>query len=222
MRDYAAYVSPSLLPLAATLLALAGIRDGETVVDLGCGAGLLTHPAAAAAGPGARVFGVDADAAALVYARTRRASAVCWVRADAARLPVRPGSVDKVLCGTPLRSLGDPAAVVVEAVRVLVPGGRLSLAAWESFGGDAEAAARDALGAPPEPDDLGALASGLRVGYDAAEEVTLPFAGGATYAAWRASFAPAAAPDAVAALAARLGDAPVVARGRVRYLTART
>lgn len=224
VRDYAVHVSPSLLPVAATLLALAGIRDGETVVDLGCGAGLLTHPAAAAAGPGARVFGLDSDPAALTYARARRSNAICWVNGGGERLPFAGGQVHKVMCGGPFGRLGDPAAVVAEVARVLVPGGRVAVAAWEAFRGLAENAAADVLGPPvPGAPVPGLLAEGgLHLVYDRAEDVVVPFATGATYAAWRSALTPSADAGAVAALAARLGDAPVVAQGRVRFVTART
>jgi ubiquinone/menaquinone biosynthesis C-methylase UbiE len=138
----------ALLPMVATILALTGVRDGEVVVDVGCGDGLLTHPAAAAAGPLGRVFGVDADAAALAAGRARRESRVAWVRVAADRLPFAGGTVDKVVCGD------GSAALLADAVRVLVPGGRLVVATW---------------GAEPADDLLRGL--GLRVAHAGEEEV---------------------------------------------------
>jgi ubiquinone/menaquinone biosynthesis C-methylase UbiE len=108
--------------VVATLLALAGVRDGDRVLDAGCGAGALTFPAAAAAGPKGRVFGVDDDAAALVSARERRPSRVGWVRADSARLPFADGTLDKVLSAR-----DGERAPFAEYARVLKPGGRLAL-----------------------------------------------------------------------------------------------
>ena len=117
----------ALLAVAATVLALAGIREGEVVADLVCGTGWLTHPAVAAAGPAGRVFGVDADPASLALARDRRASAVLWIQGDVTRLPFGPGTVDKILCGPTGSGL---AAVLADVARVLVPGGRVVVSSW--------------------------------------------------------------------------------------------
>ncbi|HEV2889997.1 MAG TPA: methyltransferase domain-containing protein [Frankiaceae bacterium] len=234
-RDYADHVDPSMLPVAATLLALAGVREGEVVVDVACGTGLLTHPAAAAAGPGGRVYGVDDDGDALAVARTRRPSAAGWARASVASLPFRTGSVDKVVCGAVLHRLPDVRPAVAEWARVLAPGGRVAVGAWGSF---AESAAEDAVlraldehgvdpaacerrvallwdGAERRSDALPALLAeaGLRVTHEAAGDVTVPFVGAGAFAAWRLSF-----PRAVSAMgAAANGDraalrASVVAR----------
>lgn len=219
-RDYAAHVSPSLLAVAATLLALAGVRDGETVVDVGCGAGLLTHPAAAAAGPAGRAYGVDVSPEMLALARERRPSEVCWVRGDATRLPFAAGSVDKVVCGGVLNHLADVRPALAEYARVLAPSGRLAVSAWGDFRDDrAENAVLDALAASgvdraacerrtsladgAEARDAAELpdllrAAGLRIVHRTDGEVTVPFAGAAAYATWRLAF-----PRAAAALAAR-------------------
>lgn len=244
-RGYADHVSPSLLPVAATVLALAGVRDGETVLDVGCGAGLLTHPAAAAAGPDARVYGLDLDPTLLDVARRRRASAVCWVRGEPVRLPFRDRGVDKVLCGSVLHRLADVRPALAEWRRVLAPGGRVAVSAWgELLDGPAESAVAAALaaegvdpaaygrrvplvagGSPRDAAELPDLlrAAGLRVVHETADEVTLPFVGGAAYAAWRLSFASAAAAvpsDVVSDVVAALGPAPVSVHARIHYVTA--
>jgi SAM-dependent methyltransferase len=121
-RDPATGAAP--LPVVATVLALAGIRDGEVVVDVGCATGLLTHPAAAAGGPLGRVFGVDVDPALLAAARDRRASRIGWLRAAPDRLPFASGAVDKVLAGA---AFGTPSPFA-ECARVLRPYGRLVVA----------------------------------------------------------------------------------------------
>ncbi|HVF03493.1 MAG TPA: methyltransferase domain-containing protein [Frankiaceae bacterium] len=255
-RDFATYAGPSLLPAAATLLALAGVREGETVADVGCGAGVLTHPAAAAAGPSGRVFGIDCDERLLAVARDRRPSPVAWLRADAARLPVRTASVDKLLCASVLHRVADVRPVLAEWARALAPGGRVAVSAWGAFsasphedalvaalaerGVDGGAVGRGlalaAAGAARPASDLPDLLreAGLRVGYDVAEEVTLPFGGPEPYAHWRLSFprvadalGRGAAADGVraavvAAVAGALGDAPVLVHSRIQYATATT
>jgi SAM-dependent methyltransferase len=234
----AAYVPPALLPVAATLLALAGIRTGETVVDAGCGAGLLTHPAAAAAGPDGRVYGVDPDPALLAAARARRASAVSWVRADPARLPFAGRSVDKLLCAGVSRGGGATVADwAAEWARVLAAGGRVAACAWGEFAvdGPEEAvrrAVRDATGADAAEPDAGDLPhllrmAGLRVVHETEGAVVVPFESAAAWAAWRLAFPRAAAAlggPAAAAVAARVaeevGDRPVHSEAVVRYVTA--
>ncbi|HEX8002687.1 MAG TPA: methyltransferase domain-containing protein [Mycobacteriales bacterium] len=218
-RDHADYVDPSMLPVAATVLALAGVRDGEVVVDVSCGTGLLTHPAAAAAGPSGRVYGVDADQHALDVARGRRPSPVTWTRASCAALPFADGSVDKVVCGVVLHRLPDVRPVLAEWARVLTPAGRATVAAWGAFHASAAEDAvlravadhgidpsscerRVALLRDGAPHDGGALPAllddaGLRVTHAAENEVTVPFVGAAAFARWRLSL-----PRAAAALAA--------------------
>ena len=220
-RDYADHVTPSLLAVAATLLALAGIREGETVVDVGCGTGLLTHPASAAAGPDGRVYGIDPDSHALALARSRRTSSVRWAISSPDRLPFAAGSVDKVVCGVMLHRFPDVLPVLAEWARVLTPVGRAAVGAWTSFPASAaEDAVTRALsdhGVDPASferrvhlmragtafDATGLPAmlgeAGLRVTHEAGGDVTVPFAGAAAFASWRLAFPRAAA---------ALGDAP--------------
>jgi SAM-dependent methyltransferase len=239
---------PVLLPVTATLLALAGIRSGETVVDVGCGAGTLTFPAAAAAGPTGRVYGVDPSAAALVAARARRESPARWVRAAAERLPFASASAHKVLNGPALHLLPDLAPVLAEQARILRDGGRMTASAWGAFAaGPEEAAFAEALAAQGgdvaayggrlafdgtfRPGaDLPALLreAGLRLAHEAADAVTVRLPDAAAYAAWRLTFAPVSAatlaPRAaralVAAVAAALGPEPVAVPAVVHSATA--
>ncbi|MEV7589547.1 class I SAM-dependent methyltransferase [Streptomyces sp. NPDC089922] len=93
-----------------------------TLLDLGCGTGIVT---ARLARPGLRVLGADASRGMAVRARHR---GVPVALADAARLPLGPGSVDAV-CAVwllhLLRERGQARAVVAEAARVLRLGGVL-------------------------------------------------------------------------------------------------
>ncbi|MBT2449026.1 class I SAM-dependent methyltransferase [Streptomyces sp. ISL-43] len=94
----------------------------RTLLDLGCGTGIVTTRIAAAR-PALRVLGADASygMAAMAYSR-----GVAVVLASGTRLPVRPGSLDAVSAVWLLHLLRAPgavAAVVAEAGRVLRPGG---------------------------------------------------------------------------------------------------
>jgi SAM-dependent methyltransferase len=236
--------APSLLPVAATLLALAGIRSGETVVDVACGTGFVTHAAAAAAGATGRVYGVDASAGSLVAARARRESSARWVAADAAALPFPAGVADKVLNGPGLHRHPDLRPVLAEQARVLGGWGRLVACAWGAFAAGPEeaafAAALAAAGATPDAyaaslvldgvprpgADLGAVLrdAGLRVVHQATDAVTVRLPDGAAYAAWRLAFAAPLAPPVASAVAgavlAALGPGPVAVPAVVHSATA--
>ncbi len=115
-------------PLAAAMVALAGVRPGEQVLDPCCGAGTLAVEAARA---GARVVGVDRDPAAVAAAQRNGDAAAGWIRADAGALPIGTGAVHRVLLNPPWgRSVARsgmlarrPGLLAREVRRVLAPGG---------------------------------------------------------------------------------------------------
>jgi len=118
-------------PVAAAMVRLAGISPGDVVLDPCCGAGTLLIEAS---GTGARLLGADADPVALRAASANAAGrAVHWIRSDAGALPLRTGSVDRILVNPPwdrqVAAQGelaiDPAHLWSEARRVLRPGGHL-------------------------------------------------------------------------------------------------
>ena len=109
------------------ILGAAGVKRGETVVDLGCGTGLV---ALAAAEKGGRVIGVDASGEMLERlesrARARGVDGLSLVHGDMRRLPLRDGSVDVVVSCYAFHHLSDDGKELAcaEAFRVLRPGGR--------------------------------------------------------------------------------------------------
>jgi arsenite methyltransferase len=118
---------------AARLIELAGIRDGARVLDVATGTGLVAQAAAALAGPGGSVVGIDLAPEMLALARRKLAGAanVTFQPGDAERLDFSDHSFDVVLCASSLFFVPDMLAALREWRRVLVPGGR---AGFSSFG----------------------------------------------------------------------------------------
>jgi SAM-dependent methyltransferase len=105
------------------------LRPGETVLDLGSGAGIDAFLAADEVGPGGRVIGVDMTPQMLERARKNAASAgranVEFREGRLEALPVEDGSVDAVTSNCVINLVPDKAAVFAEVARVLKPGGRM-------------------------------------------------------------------------------------------------
>jgi SAM-dependent methyltransferase len=110
-------------------LQFAGLVAGETVLDLGSGAGFDAFLAAREVGASGRVIGVDMTPEMLERAR-RNAGAIGAVNTEfrAGRieaLPVEDASVDVVISNCVINLVPDKAAVYREVARVLRPGGRV-------------------------------------------------------------------------------------------------
>lgn len=108
------------------LLAAAGVGAGDALVDLACGPGGV---AAEAARRGARVTLLDFSRAMLERARPRHPDGT-FVAASAERLPLRDGTVDRMVCNFGLLHLPRPDEALAEAARVLRPGGRAAWSVW--------------------------------------------------------------------------------------------
>lgn len=112
-------------------VALAGIREGEVVVDLGCGGGMDVFLAARKVGPAGRVFGIDMTTEMLERARAGQQKLgltnVEFHQATIDRLPLPDNSVDCVISNCVINLVPDKLAVFREILRVLQPGGRVAL-----------------------------------------------------------------------------------------------
>lgn len=111
---------------------LASLREGETVVDLGSGAGMDAFYAAALVGPAGTVIGVDFTQEQLAKARRSAAhSGLGQLEFREGRieaLPVADSTADCVISNGVINLCPDKASVFAEAARVLKPGGRLAIA----------------------------------------------------------------------------------------------
>jgi SAM-dependent methyltransferase len=107
------------------------LRPGETVVDVGCGAGFDTLIAAQHVGQDGRVIAVDMTAEmrdkAAAGARAMRLSNIDVVEGFAESLPVEDESVDVVISNGVVNLCPDKPAVFREMLRVLKPGGRIQV-----------------------------------------------------------------------------------------------
>jgi SAM-dependent methyltransferase len=111
--------------------ALASLRDGETVLDLGAGGGFDCFIAARQVGPSGSVIGVDmtADMVARARGNARKVNAtnVEFRLGEIEHLPVADASIDVILSNCVINLSPDKPAVFGEAFRVLRAGGRLAI-----------------------------------------------------------------------------------------------
>lgn len=123
----------ALTPVTAALLAAAAPRDGEAVLDIGCGAGETALAADAAVGDAGHVIGLDVSAPLLARARDRAGalgSAAEFIAADAASWAGEQG-FDLIMSRFGVMFFADPAAALAHLHRLAAPAGRLTFACWQ-------------------------------------------------------------------------------------------
>ena len=137
--------------VGSDLVARVGVGDAETVLDVACGTGNATIPAAVA---GARPTGLDITPELLERARWRAAEAgleIEWIEGDAEALPFNDGSLDVVLSTFGCMFAPDHRKAAAEIARVVRPGGRIGIAAWTPDGGIGRFFGALSEFAPPPP-----------------------------------------------------------------------
>lgn len=115
-------------PAFATAVAELGLRQGDSVLDAGCGTGRALPPLREAVGPTGTVLAADLTPAMLdEVVRAGRHRYAGLLLTDVSRLPLRDGSLDAVFGGGLISHLPGPGAGLRELARVVRPGGVLAL-----------------------------------------------------------------------------------------------
>jgi SAM-dependent methyltransferase len=111
---------------------LADLRPGETVLDLGSGAGLDVLLSARRVAPGGHAYGVDMTDEMLAVARDNQRKAgtanATFLKGTIEQIPLDDAAVDVIISNCVINLAVDKSAVLREAFRVLRPAGRLAVA----------------------------------------------------------------------------------------------
>jgi len=169
--------------------ALADLRTGEVVLDLGSGGGIDVFLSARRVGPAGKAYGLDMTDEMLALARANQRKAgvdnVEFLKGEIESVPLPDASVDVIISNCVINLSTDKDRVLAEAFRVLRPGGRFAVSdvlfqgdmtcVPQSLLGDVEAWSGCIAGALEEQDYLARLRT---AGFaDAAVEVTNVYEG---------------------------------------------
>lgn len=132
-KAYEALMVPALFGQWSSKVAdAAQIRQGQRVLDVACGTGVLAREAAERTGPSGFVAGLDPDPGMLQVAR-QIAPAVEWRQGVAESLPFPDQAFDAVVSQFGFMFFSDRREALRQALRVLAPGGCLTVAVWDAL-----------------------------------------------------------------------------------------
>jgi SAM-dependent methyltransferase len=116
--------------LATLLVRFAEVRDGDTLLDVGCGTGSIA--AAVASTPAVRIVGLDPAAAYVGFARSRHdRDRTRFIVGDAQRLPFHDATFERTLSLLAINFVPDPQKAATEMTRVTRRGGIVAAALWD-------------------------------------------------------------------------------------------
>jgi len=135
-RVEAIYQTPDVVAQRARVLDAMALQQGEQIVDLGCGPGLLALAMGPLVGPDGEVQCIDASENMIALAR-RRCADMAWVQprvGDVAALPYATETFDAAVCTQVFEYVSEIKCALAELHRVLKPGGRAVIVDtdWES------------------------------------------------------------------------------------------
>jgi ubiquinone/menaquinone biosynthesis C-methylase UbiE len=134
----ASYYEPSwnkqLKPARDTLLEMADLQPGSTVLETACGTGLVTFPVSELIGSGGKITATDISEEminiATKKAADRNITNVNFIRMDAEDLSLDDQAFDTALCSLGIMYYPNPVQSLTEMHRVLKPGGNAAVSTW--------------------------------------------------------------------------------------------
>jgi len=121
--------APRMAEVARDLVAFAGVKQGDRILDVGTGTGVATEAAVEAAGPSGSAVGVDVSLPMLLQAVKARPQ-IHVAAAEAIDLPFRDRTFDVVTASFVVSHFTRYQTALFDILRVLRPGGRFAMSSW--------------------------------------------------------------------------------------------
>jgi SAM-dependent methyltransferase len=125
-------IQKSVEPFSQVVLAAAGAKPGEAVLDVGCGTGTTSALLAKAVGSAGRVLGVDISEPLVAAARAQKLPNATFSVGDAATFSFDKASFDLAFSRFGVMFFAEPVAAFENLRRALKPSGRLAFVCWRT------------------------------------------------------------------------------------------